>query len=244
MKDFVGSDEWKKYVIDEETDQDQGFALIKTAARVFESSRSHLDTPLKRAFEQSFSGCFGYNAKSKAERKEPSGANLKPDFIMRDAEVDHNTATKPWSIVQALIDLKRYYDTECATFNSAVLKLTCIFQDQYGYRRSHVVGATLYHTKLAYIVVDRSGVCISCPFTMAEDPKRFLRYIAGFLVIYEATLGFQSPGNQDSFTTTFDGTDYIVQRTLFVVPAFDKLVGWGKTCWRAKWAKEDKRPDG
>ncbi len=59
------------------------------------------------------------------------------------------------------------------------------------------------------------------PFNIVEDAKKFLRFIAVFLDLEKATLGSQSPDNQDSFKMIFSGTDYILQQTPFVVPAFD-----------------------
>jgi hypothetical protein len=245
VADFVTTDEWKNYVTCKSRNDVQAFALILAAVHIFESSdSSSADLPLKRAFTESFKGYFGYDARSKAERTEPCGQNLKPDVIMRDANVVTNTATKPWSIVQAFIDLKEKPEIVRGWFDSAVLKLTCIIQDQYGYRRSHAVGASLYGTQMTHYVVDRSGVCVSHPFDIAADPHKFLRCIAGFLVLDEARLGFRSPDDHDSFKVTFNKKEYIVQRAPFVVPAFDKLVGRGTTCWRAKWANREERPDG
>ncbi len=238
---------WRLYVDAGKTDEKQAFALIQAAVAAFtSSSTASVFLPLRRVFDQSFDGYFGYDDKSKAQRTEASGNDLKPDVIMHAADVATNVGRKRWSIVQLLLDLKSRMSSKTARvrFYSKLLKNTIIFQDQYGYRRSHVVGASLYGNFMTHYVFDRSGVTISNSFDISKVPERFLRCIAGFLVLDEARLGFRSPDTPDFFKITFDSTEYIVQRAPFVVPAFDRLLGRGTTCWRAKWANKKDRPEG
>ncbi len=94
---------------------------------------------------------------------------------------------------------------------------------------------------MMYSVIDRSGVCVSDPSDMSTNLKQFLRCIAGLLVLDEDILGFCSPDNPDAFHLTIDGKQFIVQQTQFVVPAYDRLVGRGTTCRRAKSQRKAKR---
>ncbi len=95
-------------------------------------------------FEQSFNDYLGYDEKSKAQHNEPSRNNLKPDMVVKSAVVVTTIATKPWLSVLALVDLKKSLDTSRGTFFIALLINTIIFQDQYSYRRTNIVGASLH----------------------------------------------------------------------------------------------------
>jgi hypothetical protein len=93
-----------------------------------------------------------------------------------------------------------------------------VLQDQYGYRRGHIVAFLLAGAKLRLIVFNRGGACVSTPFDIAEQPRKFMCCVAGLLVLEDARLGYRSADNAESFTVTFDGAKYIVDRKPVVVP--------------------------
>jgi hypothetical protein len=96
---------------------------------------------------------------------------------------------------------------------------------------------------LQLFIFDRAGACVATPVDIVEQPRRFLRFVIGLLVLDDARLGYCSPDNSETFTITFDQTLFIVDRKPVVVPQFDHLVSRATTCWRSKWADPKQRPD-
>ncbi len=177
---------------------------------------------------------------SKAGRMGPSGTDLKPDIYMRHIVAAGATVEPPkyWSTVISFGEPKETEELAgyTATFNYLLLNTKLVLQDQYGYWRGHVVAFLLDGTKLRLFVFDRAGVCVSTLFDIAERPHKFMRCIAGLLVLDDARLGYRAANNAESFTVTFDGTEFIIDRKPVVVPQFDRLVSRVPTCWRTNWA--------
>jgi hypothetical protein len=73
-------------------------------------------------------------------------------------------------------------------------------------------------------VFDRAGACVSKPFDIAEKPRKFIRCVAGLLILDETTPGFHSPDSPESFTVTFGETEFIVERKPVFMPQFNHLV--------------------
>jgi hypothetical protein len=175
------------------------------------------------------------------------GENLKPDLITRRFPAPTTQADEElmWSIVETVWELKSnagMINDSKNLIGPSALRAASILQDQYGYRRGHVVSVGLCHKQMRVMVFDRSGGCASQPFSIVDDPRLFVRIVVGCLVADDATLGFALPDSDDTFRLTLAGTEFVVQRQPFVVPAFDTLSTRGTTCWRATWAGS--RPPG
>ncbi len=211
---FCRSDAWIKFVKRNQTSQKHVFELIQQADVAYTESptaaEAHL--PMRQMFAQSFDDYYEHDERSKAQRTEFAGENLKPDMDMLASDTVVNKATRRWSNVQAFIGLKSSANAKKAgaDFSSAILKATSIFQNQYGNHRSHTVTASIYGYETAYYVVDRSGVTISRSFDIKQDARQFLRCHAGFLVLDERWLEFRSPDDPSSFKVTFGQTEYTV----------------------------------
>ncbi len=98
-------------------------------------------------------------------------------------------------------------------------------------------------TKLQLFVFDRAGACTATPVDIADQPRRFLRCIAGLLVHDDTRLGYRSADSADTFSVTYVATKFVVDCKPVVVPQFNHLVSRATTCWRAKWVDPNQRPD-
>jgi hypothetical protein len=179
---------WIRYVVERKRNENDAYALFQGAVAVFKAAGSGaaiIREPLRRTYCASFRDGFGYDPASKAGRKGPSGTPVKPDVYIRQiVSADAAEPPKYWSTVISFGEMKEKEELAgyTTTFNNLLLKSTLVLQDQYGYRRGHVVAFLLAGTEMRLFVFDRAGACVSRPFDIAEQPRRFMRCVAGLLV--------------------------------------------------------------
>ncbi len=97
-----------------------------------------------------------------------------------------------WEQVEVIIELK-YTETPNLKSESATQiwqNAKFIFRNQHN--RRFVLGLRLLGTKMSLMYIDRSGVLVSSTFDVHEDPRRFIRVLAGLVYVDKKYLGYDT----------------------------------------------------
>jgi hypothetical protein len=106
-------------------------------------------------------------------------------------------------------------------------------------RRRFVHGFILFHKKMELHVFDRSGAYSMEQFDIHEEPELFIRVVAGYCMMSDEELGFdtlvqQHNGHPSVTTATPDGKDQLVGLDSRPIARTAAIVGRGTSCYPAR----------
>ncbi len=243
------SDEWTVYTshtgvaLSNNERQNQAIALI---TRIVETYRSCFDSnPLRKEYVDSSGSEVRYHTSSVAplvdSPERVANKNLKPDMYSRliPAFQSRGDIDQPWAEVEMMWELKsnkNKINDSSAVFWPTALKAAALLQDQFGYRRTHVLAALLCGNLFRLAVYDRCGGGVTPAFDIKENPDRFISCTIAFLTVDERRLGLVGGSAADTFSLSLGGKNFVVAREPIRVAPYDHLISRGTTCWRATWA--------